>query len=161
MNKTWQGIEEELEKKVLMVLYGLPEWWDEETKKFISIDAQYNNLGVRAKKIVSLFKPYFQEKLHGEAKEELEKECWCGDAFGKCKVLKQKSESSWEQEFDKIIGTLPEHKIFETIMGSTCFMCGHPTNPNEAIEKIKDFISKVEKEAYERGWKSVDNSSTK
>lgn len=70
--KNWKQIEEELEEEIVMALYGLPEEWNEVTKKYGCHDANYGVLGLGAKKIVAIVKPYFQELLHKEAKEELE-----------------------------------------------------------------------------------------
>jgi uncharacterized Fe-S cluster-containing MiaB family protein len=47
------------------------------------------------------------------------------------------------KEFDTMIGVLPEHGIFTSDMGDSCTMCGHPTNPNKAINNIKNFITKL------------------
>ena len=60
-------------------------------------------------------------------------------------------ETSWLQnrieeigkEFDKKFGEVPKGTlIIETVDGrNTCFWCGHPTNPDKELKRVKSFLS--------------------
>jgi hypothetical protein len=124
-NKHWLQIEEEFKKR-----YGAFEICDK-----VSKSEQEN--------ILNFFKPYFQENLHEEAKEELEMDCqWencSGGQYCENHSLERRPESSWKEEFDN----LSDYRFVN----------------DQNRKEMKYFISKVEKEAYERGRNSVDNVS--
>lgn len=118
-NKTWQEIEEEFKKQFVRL---------EDVTKFNDERCSYDYvMSKRDYKILAFFKPYFQEKLHEEAKEELEM-----------------SESSWENDLSVLI---PENEDLLLGVRSDRICCSR--------QAIVNFISKVEKEAYERGWSDI------
>ena len=59
----------------------------------------------------------------------------------------------WEKEFDKKIGKLPNGNDFLVEEVRTkdnfCISCGHPANPNKAIENIKSHIASQNKKLIE------------
>lgn len=146
--KTWQEIEEEFKDRFRFGIVDSDEMID----------------------ILAFFKPYFQEKLHQEAKEELESTNYVQHAKNcsiyrgvleseglkcDCKYNNAKPESSWEKlhEDMKPIFTVRDENgkevasLFDNGMASVSKF-GY--SANTYYESAK---SKVEKEAYERGFR--------
>lgn len=133
--KTWQEIEEEFRK---MFPFAIIDW-----------QKGHNTM----EDILAFFKPYFQEKLHQEAKEELESTNYVQHAKNcsiyrgvleseglkcDCKYSNAKPESSREEEFrQKFPFSIIDWKLGE--------------NTTDKMKEIRAFIYKLEKEAYERG----------
>ncbi len=174
MNKTWQEIEEEFKKQFVRL---------EDVSTFNDERCRYDYvMSKRDYKILAFFKPYFQEKLHKEAKEELESTNYvqvgdmveCGhcqmDKFAvvlgmkcDCKCHKVKPESSWERDtlksevavfWDEIAQHLPK-SMERSALGDEKICRAFSI----AYPKIRGYLaSKVEKEAYERGRKEEQQS---
>lgn len=121
---------------------------------------------------LKLLKPYFQEELHtkaiaewNEAVRENADKATADMLNGGFKVEYAKPESSWEElrKLTKEIESLTYQIAFckSKNISSVREECAKDNLSSLYNSKFQDFISKVEKEAYERGRKSVENSSTK
>lgn len=134
-SKNWLEIEDEFRKKFDVVINK--EWG----RMVFPCEGGYCEES--PEDILAFFKPYFQENLHEEAKEELEMDCqWencSGGQYCENHSLERRPESSWKEEFDN----LSDYRFVN----------------DQNRKEMKYFISKVEKEAYERGRNSVDNVS--